>query len=264
MRKVSILLLTSFIIFALGCKNGKVNSENPTANSEAVQKDAAEETSQPSQAVVIKKIEDYAPSSIEGEVIAPKSIPAKWMIVPGTRIGEIRKNSTLKTIEAVYGKENVVIEGVENIGLSSEGKQIKGIKTKVFRGTDNEIEIIWSDTASIKNPVVVRILGTGKGNWVTNTNVKIGTPLDYILVLNTKDFYFLGFDETTYEGRYNGMTTWNKGRLPSTFGLSLEPSLMSKSLPVLENFQTLAKFPTNHPDVPSLGLTVSQMSFTFN
>jgi hypothetical protein len=79
-----------------------------------------------------------------------------------------------------------------------------------------------------------------------------------------KDFYFLGFDEATYGGRYNGMVTWNKGRLPNTFGVSLEPSLMSKSLPVLESFQTLAKFPTNHPDVPSLGLTVSQMSFTFH
>jgi hypothetical protein len=264
MKKISILLLSSFIIFALGCKSEKVNSENPATNNEVVQKDSTQAAAKPSQADLAKKVEDYELSTIDSEVITPKSIPAKWMIVPGTRVGSIRKNSTLATVEAAYGKENVAIEGVETIGTSQNGTPIKGVRTKIFRGTDNEIEIIWGDTTSIKNPIVIRILGTGKGNWITNTNVTIGTSVDYLLVLNRKDFYFLGFDEATYGGRYNGMVTWNKGRLPNTFGVSLEPSLMSKSLPVLEGFQTLAKFPTNHPDVPSLGLTVNKMSFTFH
>ncbi|MGB0862810.1 MAG: hypothetical protein ACPG19_07325 [Saprospiraceae bacterium] len=263
MNKISILFFVSFIILVLGCKNEKVTNENPTDN-KITEKDTAQVKSKINQNELIKKVEDYTASNTEGEVITPKSTPKKWMIVPGTRVGEIKKNSSLKSLEATYGKKNIVIEGVVTLGRSPEGNLIKGIKTKIFRGRDNEIEVVWSDTANIKNPVVVRVLGTEKGDWITNSNVKIGTPLDYLIILNTKDFYFLGFDEETYEGQYNGIVTWDKGRLPNTFGLHLSPSLMSKTLPIFNNFKTLAKFPTNHPDVPSLGLSVGQMSFTFN
>jgi len=266
MKKISVLLLASLIIFAFGCGNANEPNEELTTNEEAIEKAIEKDTTSPKTTSnkLVKKVEDYEPTNAEGTVVVPKSVPAKWMIVPGTRVGEIRKNSTLQSLEATYGKRNIMIEGATTIGRSADGRPLKGIKTKLFRGTDNEIEVIWRDTAMIRNPIVVRVLGTNKGNWITNTNVKIGTPLEYLIVLNTKDFYFLGFDEKTYEGKYNGIVTWDKGRLPNTFGLNLAPSLMSKTLPVLDDFKSLAKFPTNHPDVPSLGLTVSKMSFTFN
>lgn len=241
----------------------------PQSKSNKEQSPLTDNTNEKSQTIPKKEIQNigstdsYDKSTINADNITQGKAPAQWMIVPGTRAGSIRENSTLKSIESAYGKNNVTKEGIINGGQARDGSILKFYKTTLFKGQKNETTILWSDTANIKNPVQVIISGKD-GDWVTTRNIKVGTELQYLLDLNGKDFYFLGFDDQQYNGQFSGMATWNKGNMNNSLGIVLTPSLISKSMESFAQFQTLQKYPTNHPDVPTLGLRVKEIRVTFN
>lgn len=204
------------------------------------------------------KVEDYQLSTTRPEEVKLPQIDKKWMITPGKSVGVIQQKSTLASVSNTYGKNNITKENVVTAARDAQGRPIRLYQTTLFKGGKNEAIIYWEDTINIQNPIQVRILGEA-GDWATNKGVKVGTKLEYLLHANGKDFYFLGFDDTQYNGQFNGKVKWNKGRMPNSFAVSLEPSLISKGLDTFTTFQQLIMFPTNHPDVQSLGLFVREM-----
>jgi len=255
----SILYILSLFVLILSCKPNENANEAPKVNPvENVEIKIKKDT-----LPTIGAVSKYPPSQIEEGNITPSNGPAKWLIVPGARAGSIRKNSSISDIEKAYGKTNVTREGSIIYGQSKDNKALVYYKTTLFKGQPNETTILWSDTLNIKDPVEVTVSGK-EGDWRTNSGVKVGTPLQYLLDLNGKDFYFLGFDDEQYQGQFNGMVAWNGGKNGNYFGIMLEPSAISKTLGNFSKFQSLQKFPTNHPDVPSLGLRVAKIRMTFS
>jgi hypothetical protein len=255
------LLLFIAITITSACTSPTSTNDKPSNETASIPVEKADST--PNKAPTIGSIDNYEKSSIDADNIHQGKAPAQWMIVPGTRAGNIRQNSTLGSIESAYGKNNITNEGIIIGGQAKDGSILKFYKTTVFKGQPNEAIILWADTVLIKNPVQVIINGKDS-DWVTTRNIKVGTTLQYLLDLNGKDFYFLGFDDEQYNGQFSGMVTWNKGNMNNSLGVVLAPSLISKTMDIFPKFQTLQKYPTNHPDVPALGLRVKEIRVTFD
>lgn len=209
------------------------------------------------------KVEDFPPSPIGERPPLPSGVAAQWVIVPGSRVGTIRANSTYRDLAASYGASRCSKGEVVSLGRNASGQDLRAFQTFLYEGLDNQAEIFWADTVNLTQPIMVRISGTGRAPWITSKGIKIGTPLSQLIALNEKDFYFLGWDDNTYEGQFNGLATWNGGRIPNTIGVSLGASTAAKTLPLYQRFEALEKFPTNDPEVATLGLTVRKLTFTF-
>lgn len=208
-------------------------------------------------------VNDYPPTPIGERPPLPQGIAEQWIIVPGSRVGDIRRTSTYAEVVARYGAKNASKSGVVSLGRNASGKDVRAFQTFLYEGLDNQAEIFWADTLNLREPIMVRISGTPRAPWVTSKGIKIGTPLAQLIALNERDFYFLGWDDNTYQGQFSGLATWNKGQIPNSLGVSLGASTAAKTLALFERFESLAKFPTNDPDVPALGLTVRKLTITF-
>ncbi|MEO1627487.1 MAG: hypothetical protein AAFV25_20215, partial [Bacteroidota bacterium] len=105
-------------------------------------------------------------------------------------------------IIAAYGQENVRREEFK-IG---EGETTPA--TTVFPDTDKELVVLWKAEAPFERMEQVRI-EKADSPWRTTQDVKIGTTLEQLIILNGKEFNFHGF-----EWDYAGLAKdWNGGFL---------------------------------------------------
>lgn len=237
----------------------KSPSSNTSTNTNSI--DSASSSTKTADALSLK-VENYPPTSIQAQT-TPTEVAAKWRIAPGVAVGFINKKATLSGIQSKYGAENIIKDGVIGLGKGKNGQPIRVFQTLLYKDQPDMAIIYWSDTAAIKNPIQVRIVGNGN-NWRTRNGISIGTKLMELIQINEKDFYFLGFDDSKYEGAYNGLVAdWNGGKVNNSTGVVLVPSMMSESMNSTSSFNKLQKYPTNHPNAPSLGLSVGEMRFTF-
>lgn len=131
-----------------------------------------------------------------------KKVP-EWTIVPGESVGPIDMNTTEAELKDIFGEENVVRSKI-HIG---EGSFLNG--TTIYKGTRNEIELVWSGSYE---PPIERVIINGEGaRWQSNTGVKIGTSLKKLNEINGKPFVFYGFG-WDYGG---SVLSWEGGALDS-------------------------------------------------
>lgn len=260
MRFIALLAFTAFL--AVSCQQTSTDAETPNAATTASDTTAPAADTPPSNPST-PQVADFPPTALGERPPLPQGVAAQWIIVPGSHVGQIRRTSTYAEVVASYGASHCSKGEVVSLGRTASGQDVRAYQTFLYEGLDNQAEIFWADTLNLRQPIMVRISGTPRAPWVTSKGVKIGTPLAQLIALNEQDFYFLGWDNNTYEGQFNGLATWNKGQIPNTLGVSLGASTAAKTLSLYERFESLGKFPTNDPDVAALGLTVRKLTITF-
>lgn len=241
----TILLIA--IIAVIGCKDQKDVANKPTEREQLIQ------NAEPPKPKAALLVENYPPTELNTDLIKkPQDVgtASKWIIVGGTRVGEITKSTTLAQLRSSYGATNVTDSEF------SQGSK-KFSTSKVFEGQKNEFEVFWSDD-SRTNPIMVKITGTG--DWRTTQGIAVGSTLQELISINRQDFYFTGFNDNDYNGAFNGKVRWNKGEVDNKIGVSLIYDNIANAKESFKTFQTLQLFPTNHPEVKELGLTVREIS----
>lgn len=127
-----------------------------------------------------------------------------WICIPGKRVGPITAVTTEKQLIGLFGSKNVVTQEFH----VDEG--YFEVSTVVFKGTPNQIQILWKDRAQniFKNPerVIIETKGT---KWKTHNGITIGTTLKELVKINRAPITFAGFD-WDYEGL---ILDWHKGKL---------------------------------------------------
>lgn len=242
--------LVVLVCFIWSCQS---ESEGHEVIAEAEQK--MQEVTTPIQPGNTLKVESYPPSKIDASLVKTEMSDTKWTILPGQRVGEITKTTTFAKLKQVYHDNDV-----KNKRVSLGSRSF--FTSTFFENEPNEFIVFWNDTTTQKDLVMVKITGNG-GEWQTTTGIKIGSTLDYLLAVNGKDFYFLGFNNNVYDGVHNGKVDWNGGKGGNYLGVQLMYDSMANAREAFPKFQNLQEFPTNHPDTKSLGLTVKSMNFSF-
>jgi len=131
-----------------------------------------------------------------------------------------------------FGRENVIIDTL----WGPEG--MFEIGTKLFPGTKNEVEFMWSDTLNYTDLFNIQTYAgydenynpVFESDWKTKDGLYIGMPLEELVKINGKPVIFLGFD-WDYGG---GIVSFEKGKLDNinlSIGLtySREPEVTSDS-----------------------------------
>lgn len=121
-------------------------------------------------------------------------------IVPGERVGGVTAGSTLRQLQALYGKRNVREKKV----YVGEGQYTPGLV--LFPGTRAEVEFRYHDGSK---RIALAVISKPKSPWRTRNGIRIGTTGARIERLNGKPFTLYGF-EWDYSGRLAG---WNGGKL---------------------------------------------------
>lgn len=139
-----------------------------------------------------------------------------FVCVPGERVGSLITATTsleelkAKLGDAVIAKDSIYIgEGYYEVG------------TTIYKGTPNELQVLWKDTLNFKNPSSVLIGGSSTANatatqWHTDSGIKIGTSLKELEKINGKAFLFSGFG-WDYGGQ---VVDWQAGKLGLPDGIS--------------------------------------------
>ncbi len=248
MYKVFLLIA---IIAVIGCQDKKSIVGKKTDKEKLIQN---AEPPKPKPALVV---ENYPASEIDINLVkTPQTVgtASKWIIVGGTRVGDITKSTTLAQLKNSYGAGNVTDNNF------TQGAK-KFLTSKVYEGQVNEFEVFWSDTISRKSPIMVKV--TGPGDWRTTQGIAIGSTLQELVAINRKDFYFLGFNNNEYDGYYNGKVKWNKGEVGDKIGISLAYDNIANAKESFITFLNLQSFPSNHPQAKDLSLTVREISCVF-
>ncbi|MBG1266701.1 hypothetical protein [Nostoc sp. WHI] len=109
------------------------------------------------------------PQKINHPVTIAKSQPlTDTLIVPGERVGPIRRTTTKQDLVKLFGASNLVdktISGAEGIGTFAA--------TQLNLNQGRSLLIVWSDNTRTK-PLDVRDLGSA---WKTREGIGVGTPL---------------------------------------------------------------------------------------
>lgn len=147
-------------------------------------------------------------------------------IVPGVRIGLIKKGMTPAGLRKAYGTVNVqdgTVPGPEGTTLSGA--------TLFPKDPRNRLELIWKVVKGRKTVESVRIRDANS-RWRTASGVGIGTSMQTLERLNGGRFTFSGFGWD-----YGGyVQSWRKGRLQrgmARTSIRLDPS-MAEGIPNFE------------------------------
>jgi hypothetical protein len=107
------------------------------------------------------------------------------LIVPGIRLGPVSAERSEQELVKMLGSESV-----QRIEMSvGEGQCAPG--SLLFPGTDNEIEVGWTDS-TFSLPTLVRIRNA-KGAWSTAQGVKVGSLLSELERIKGSVIEFSGF-----------------------------------------------------------------------
>ncbi len=174
-----------------------------------------------------------------------------WTIVPGTNVGPITKNTSEKKLVKIFGKENVVRKEIHSYEQSYLG-------TTVFNKTANELQIIWK-TEKRESPKEI-IFDSQNTQWHTNKNITIGTSLEFLEKINSKEIEINGFGWD-----YGGyIKSWGSGLLSKDHkigkSLMIELSPDSKINPIKINDTVGEKgFVSGNPAIRILNLKISKI-----
>ncbi|TND08328.1 MAG: hypothetical protein FD123_2359 [Bacteroidetes bacterium] len=189
--------------------------------------------------------------------------------IPQATIGESLVLEDLCTIKSEaeliekYGKENVTRDTIP----AGEGTFYIG--TKLFPGTNKQVELSWSDTVKFEK-LLSAMIRTGydslhkpfvNNQWKSKTGIRLGTTLLELEQLNGKPFIIFGFGWD-----YGGMLqSWDKGKLENAqVFVSLEKpeawDYKGELGKLYEKFQGDSQFKTDNADLHKLNPVVMEIT----
>lgn len=135
--------------------------------------------------------------------------PADNTIVLGQRVGLIKPGMKAADLERAYGKKNVKLMELPG----PEGSTYEG--TKIFEGTDRELEIAW-DPEDESKKIVGEVIIIGKA-WKFDNGLKAGLPLAEVEKINGGPFKVAGFGWD-----YGGYANFEGGKLEGKVSLRFD------------------------------------------
>jgi hypothetical protein len=148
-------------------------------------------------------------AGLPGPALAQAVGAADRLIVPGTRVGAVRKTSTFAQLSRLYGAANV---RRARIGVG-EGETEPGYI--LFPGKPDRLDIVLSAQGRV---LYARTM-TEAGAWKTAEGIRVGMPVAELVRLNGGHFSFSGFG---WDG--SGMVKDDtSAKLPKFLSLRLHP-----------------------------------------
>lgn len=179
-----------------------------------------------------------------------------WLLKGGEspQAGQILPNTTEKDISNLFGKENVNQDTI----FVADMEPFVG--TSLYKGTANELQIIWTD-AKREHPEVV--ITRQKGQWQSSKGIKIGMTLAELVQLNDgKAIQFSGFG-WDYGGN---VTNWNGGALEQEkLMVRLQEGEITPDLQkIYQNVLGEATFSSDTKEIEKLNITIAEISVSLN
>jgi hypothetical protein len=156
-------------------------------------------------------------------------------------------------------------ELIEQVGASNlmrreahVGEGFCAPATVLFSGTENEYEVLWTDT-TYSQPAAVRISRAGS-RWRTNEGVQIGTTLEELERMRGEPVEFSGFGWD-----YGGTATWSDATDSEDrilLQLAPEPDSMARAATDPRYGEVLGEqtIRSDHPLVRRLGIRVERIT----
>lgn len=184
-------------------------------------------------------------SSVQNDIknALPTKTDNEWLCVPGEKIGQITNKTTEEDLKRIYGNQNV-ISAKE---LIEEGTKEVTI-TYIYKGTDDEIKVLWEEGQTLKKPSWVWIRNNGS-KWATPEGITIGTSLEDLQKINDDIFVFNGF-RWDYGGLVTSLSQGKlskyNGELQITMGMDDYSTLPNKycgdGVSIFSNDEEIAKY----------------------
>jgi hypothetical protein len=173
------------------------------------------------------------------------------LIMPGTRIGAVRKGSTWATLIGVYTPQHMRRDKIP----IAEGDTASG--ARIFPGTPAELQVAFE---SDNGPVdFIRVLGR-ESPWRTAEGLRIGTTLAELEKMNGGPFRLYGF-------------AWDHGgaldrdsfkKLPKGLWITVEPreqrKVSEREFRQVMGDKTIA---SSHPTLKKIDVRVSSLVLSF-
>ena len=131
-------------------------------------------------------------------------------VVPGKRVGPITALSSLSTLQALFGKANVVNGKIPG----PEGSELDG--ATLFKGTPKELEIVWHEENVGKRISAITIVGKA---WKFDSGLKLGMTIEEVEKINGKAYIVGGFDWD-----YGGYSNFEGGKLAEGLSVRFSPT----------------------------------------
>ena len=144
-----------------------------------------------------------------------------WGVIPGHSFGKITKLTSFKSLQEIYGKNNVIHNNI-SIG---EGEYRKGIT--IFPNEETKRAEILLNKKGFPSRVQIY---ARKTLWHTSEGITINTSLKELEVINAKEFNMLGFG-WDYSGT---VVDWLAGNLSKYKG-----SLIVRLKPKSRNYSNI-------------------------
>lgn len=120
-------------------------------------------------------------------------------VIPGERVGPILKGTTLFGLKTLFGGGQVKAADID-VG---EGNTEPG--TRLFEGTDQELEILFNPEGDEREIFDIRIIGTA---WKFKNGLRLGLSMQEVEKINGKPFSIWGFGWD-----YGGFANFEEGPL---------------------------------------------------
>lgn len=131
-------------------------------------------------------------------------------VVPGKRVGPITALSSLSTLQALFGKANVINGKIPG----PEGTELDG--ATLFKGTPKELEIVWHEENVGKRISAINLIGKA---WKFDSGLKLGMTIEEVTKVNGKAFIVGGFDWD-----YGGYGNFEGGKLAEGLSVRFHPT----------------------------------------
>lgn len=172
-----------------------------------------------------------------------------WICTPNEKVGPIQQKTSEEELIKLFGKESVIRKTV------GAGEGVMVAASIVYPNTDNELIIEWEEGKEYQRVSRIRIEKENT-QWKTDQGITVGTSLEELIKLNTKDFKFHGF-----EWDYSGITNnWEDGNINKQLVVFLEAENPEAIFPKLLGDE---EFSTADPKAKEAKLKVGSMTIYF-
>lgn len=254
MNKIHIIIVLVFLIAS--CDQRETLHSDSSTDTTNIEPDT-KLNPEPPKPLPSLKVESYPTTAVDNNLLQNTgSTPEKWTVVEGVRVGKITKNSTLAQLKKEYTSAAYDVDTIR-------GNSRTLIAVTFYKNGPDQFQVFWDIDNNYQNPLMVKLFNPNS-KWVLSNGLKVGSPLEAVIAANGKDFYFVGFDDTTNEGKTNGkVISWNGGNINNQLGIAFRYNSKADAFESFRQFERLQRFPSNHPDVKNLGLTIREISCNF-
>lgn len=169
-------------------------------------------------------VEQFLPPSDPNKRTRGATVPSAmdYRIIPGQRVGPIRKSTSESDLVQIYGAGQV------HRGYTSNPDNQSIPCTVVMTGTPNEIKIVWENEERTKIKEIH--FDKENSNWFTREGLTNGLDISELIKANKAPISFHGFN-----WKYSGtVSSWGKGslsRYANKFYAVLKPRIPTGQVP---------------------------------